>query len=173
MIRFNTPNGRLKYSSKSEAEKTARKLGLDGVHSHMMNGERIYMPGENHKNLNDALRERGREPTMVPGQGGGMMGGMMGGGMMGSSNSTTDMGMMDMSLSQPPDRPNDPEMPKLMPDPDNSNTPDDSGDGFLDGAFSDGFGDAEGGIRNEPVPEPFDSQIGAGDPDDDDDMEIY
>lgn len=74
--------GRLKYSARDKARGVADKLDLAGIHRHDdrdpdgdgMN-ETIYMPGENHRNLNDALRERGKEPTMVPGaddMGGGM-----------------------------------------------------------------------------------------------------
>jgi hypothetical protein len=52
----------------------------------MMDMGRIFMPGETHSELNDALRSRGLPPTMVPGQGGMGMG--MGGGM----GMSTDMG---------------------------------------------------------------------------------
>jgi hypothetical protein len=54
-----------------------------------MDGSRIYMPGRNHKILNDALRERGLPTTMVPGQGSQSM------------DSSNGMGMSDsMSMSE-------------------------------------------------------------------------
>ncbi len=59
--------GRLTYGTKSQAMDVARKLGLSGTHAHMMDGQRVYMPGTNHQRLNDALRERGMRPTPVPG----------------------------------------------------------------------------------------------------------
>jgi len=49
------------------AQQKATELGLTGVHAHQRGGETIYMPGRNHAKLNEALRERGKEPTMVPG----------------------------------------------------------------------------------------------------------
>ena len=82
-----TKFGRLMYGTKSQAMSVARKLGLSGTHSHMMEGQRVYMPGTNHKSLNDALRERGMRPTPMPGDGGGMM---SGDGMMGSASSSND-----------------------------------------------------------------------------------
>jgi hypothetical protein len=197
MIRYQTENGRLKYSSKSEAEKTARKLGLDGTHSHMMqiNGQqkRIYMPGNNHQNLNDALRARGREPTMVPGQGGGMMssggmgmmGGMMGGGSMmnsgsSSSRSESDEGGMLLPDADELKRMNesadqtDESLPSFMGD----GRADADGEFFSDGALTgdDAATTAEPEpdlVRDEDVREPFDSMFGSGDPDDDDEMELY
>jgi hypothetical protein len=184
MIRFNTPNGRLKYSSQKEAEKVAEKLGLGrNSHSHMRNGMRIYMPGNNHKNLNDALRERGREPTMVPGQGGGGGGmmsggmGMMGGG--GMMNRSNDGGMLlpdgdkleEMNKSD--DRATE-SMPSMMGD----GSAEADGEFFSDGSLT--ANDSATGkdpdpdlIRDEVVREPFDSMFGSGDPDDDNEMELY
>jgi len=68
--------GRLKYSTRNKAEATADKLDLGGIHVHDDRDpdgdgmdETVYMPGKDHRNLNDALRDRGKEPTMVPGKG--------------------------------------------------------------------------------------------------------
>jgi len=76
-FKFGTSKGRLQYRTPEEANKTAKELGLSGTHSHIRDGERVHMPGTNHKNLNSALEQRGLPPTPVPGEGGGMMGGMM------------------------------------------------------------------------------------------------
>jgi len=89
--------GRLTYGTKSQAMDVAGKLGLSGTHTHMMDGQRVYMPGTNHQRLNDALRERGMRPTPVPGNDGSMMSGgsMMGGGSgLTDSNSTSGGGLL-------------------------------------------------------------------------------
>jgi hypothetical protein len=103
--------GYAKFSQRQKAVAAAALLGISGSHSHMMDGDKIFMPGNNHRTLNEALRERGLEETMVPGSGGGGMmgdmdGNMMGGGMMdekmdsgGSTPTLPDM----MSGSQPDD----------------------------------------------------------------------
>lgn len=78
--KFGTKMGRLQYRTSEEASKVAKEMGLSGTHSHTRDGERVHMPGTNHKKLNSALEQRGLPPTPVPGEGGGMMGGMMGGG---------------------------------------------------------------------------------------------
>jgi len=60
--------GRLKYRTEDEARGAADDLGLDDTHSHSMdtdgdgNDERLFMPGENHDSLNDALTQRGLKP---------------------------------------------------------------------------------------------------------------
>jgi hypothetical protein len=167
----------------------ARKLDLSDTHSHEVNGMTIHMPGGNHRDLNDELRKRGFEETMVPGQGGGgmgmmgggMMGGMMGsGGMMSGSNGRGNADESGMLLRDDPG-----------PDPDdvrqraNEQAPSFVGDDTdADGEFfSDGTltGDDRSStadpdpdlLREEDVREPFDSMFGSGDPDDDDEMELY
>jgi len=80
--------GRLTYGTKSQAMDVARKLGLSGTHAHMMDGQRVYMPGTNHQRLNDALRERGMRPTPVPGDDSDSM--MRGDSMMGGGSGLTD-----------------------------------------------------------------------------------
>jgi hypothetical protein len=70
--------GRLKYDTRATAQRKADSLGLDGTHSHKMKGmnggERFYMPGENHKKLNKALKKRGMRPTPARENGMGMGG---------------------------------------------------------------------------------------------------
>lgn len=76
-----TELGRLRYRTAEEARGAARDLGLTGIHSHQVDGERIWMPGRNHQMLNDALTRRGKEETMVPGGEGNRTGIGMAGGM--------------------------------------------------------------------------------------------
>jgi hypothetical protein len=90
--------GYAKFSLRQRAVSVAARLGISGSHSHQMDGKTIFMPGNNHKSLNKALRERGLEETMVPGSGGGGMMGDMGGGMMGG-------GMMGEKMDSPDDTP--------------------------------------------------------------------
>jgi len=186
------PAGYLKYRSQDRAMRIARKLDLSDTHSHELNGMTIHMPGARHRELNDELRKRGFEETMVPGQGGGgMMGGMMGGGMMGGGMMGSG-GMMSGSNGGG----NADETGMLLrddpgPDPDevrqraNETAPSFVGDDVdADGEFfSDGIltGDDRSStadpdpdlLREEDVREPFDSMFGSGDPDDDDEMELY
>jgi len=59
--------GRLKFRTAEEARGAADDLGLDDVHSHTMgDGERLFMPGENHGELTDSLTARGLDP--MPGK---------------------------------------------------------------------------------------------------------
>ena len=67
--KLTTSMGYLKFTSRSKAQRIARKLDLSGTHSHKMQGTRIYMPGSNHQKLNRALRREGLPETMMPGQG--------------------------------------------------------------------------------------------------------
>lgn len=60
-------NHRLAYSSRSKAQQEARRLGLETVHSHQHSGKTLYMPGRNHTELSQRLRERGLPPAPVPG----------------------------------------------------------------------------------------------------------
>jgi hypothetical protein len=93
--------GYAKFSQRQKAVAAAALLGISGSHSHMMDSGKIFMPGNNHKSLNKALREEGLEETMVPGSGGGGMMGDMGGGMMGDMGG----GMMDEKMDSPDDTP--------------------------------------------------------------------
>jgi hypothetical protein len=108
-----TVDGYLKFSSKAEAKKVARRLGISGTHSHKMGSKTIHMPGSNHRTLNNALVKKGLPETPVPNSGSGSSGGMMGGmmsGMMSSKDKknkrkkTDDgmgmSGMMDMPSRQ-------------------------------------------------------------------------
>lgn len=177
------PAGYVKYRSQDRAMRIARKLDLSDTHSHELNGMTIHMPGGNHRDLNDELRKRGFEETMVPGQGGGgMMGGMMGGGMMGSggmmsgSNGGGNADESGMLLRDDPDdvrqRANE-QAPSFV-----SDDADADGEFFSDGILT---GDDRNStadpdpdlLREEDVREPFDSMFGSGDPDDDDEMELY
>lgn len=89
-----TSMGYAKFGTATEARRFAEKMGIGGSHSHVMDGQRIHMPGRNHRVLNDALRERGLPTTMVPGQGSSGMDGS------GSSQGMTGMGMGDdMAMS--------------------------------------------------------------------------
>lgn len=67
--KLTTSMGYLKFTSRSKAQRIARKLDLSGTHSHEMQGTRIYMPGSDHQKLNRALRREGLPETMMPGQG--------------------------------------------------------------------------------------------------------
>jgi hypothetical protein len=88
-----TEIGRYKYKTQSKAEAVARKLGIDGFHSHQEsgtnNGKRYYMPGETHAELNQALKAMGKQPT-----GGTPSPSMSGGGM----NMMSDMDMMGSEM---------------------------------------------------------------------------
>lgn len=187
------PAGYAKYRSQDRAMRIARKLDLSDTHSHELNGMTIHMPGGNHRDLNDELRKRGFEETMVPGQGGGgMMGGMMGGGMMGGmmgsggmmsgSNGGGDTGETGMLLpdgdelrrmNEQADR-TDESLPSFMGDSRRGADGEFFSDGTLTGDDANTTADPEPDlIRGEDVREPFDSMFGSGDPDDDDDMELY
>jgi len=120
--------GYAKFASASAALDVAMMLGLNGIHSHQMDGNTIYMPGNTHKKLNKQLSKRGLETTMVPGSGSGDMGMGMGmnsdmnGGGMGSSGSEPRMQGM-MTGTQPddmmglPEIEDDMEMPDLAVEP--------------------------------------------------------
>jgi hypothetical protein len=106
-----TVDGYLKFSSKTEAKQVARRLGISGTHSHKMGSKTIYMPGSNHRTLNNALVKKGLPETPVPNSGSGSSGGMMGrmmSGMMGSKDKKKQKkdngmgmgGMMDMPSRQ-------------------------------------------------------------------------
>ena len=43
------------YTSEEEAMQRAEELGLDGVHTHTMDGETVYMPGETHEEYEQAV----------------------------------------------------------------------------------------------------------------------
>lgn len=108
MLNTQGKHGRLKYDTRARAQRAADKLGLDGTHSHQMNGTTIYMPGRRHKPLNEALRDRGLRPTPVPGDDGmmggemsGMSGGMSSGMSMGSDSEPMGMSS-DMALDADP-----------------------------------------------------------------------
>lgn len=169
----------------------ARKLDLSDTHSHEANGMTIHMPGGNHRDLNDELRKRGFEETMVPGQGGGgmgmmsggMMSGMMGsGGMMSGSNGGGNTGETGMLLpdgdelrrmNEQADQ-TDESLPSFMSDTRRGADGEFFSDGMLTGDDASSTADPEPDlIRDEDVREPFDSMFGSGDPDDDDDMELY
>jgi hypothetical protein len=83
--------GMYKYRTQSKAEMVAKKLGIDGFHSHQKDGvnggRRYYMPGETHRELNQALESMGKQPT-------GATPSMSGGGMMMGS----DMDMMGSEM---------------------------------------------------------------------------
>jgi len=185
------PAGYVKYRSKSRAMRIARKLDLSDTHSHEMNGMTIHMPGGNHRDLNDELRERGFEETMVPGQGGGgmgmmgggMMGGMMGsGGMMSGSNgggNADETGMLLPDgdelrrMNEQADR-TDESLPSFMGDTRRGADGEFFSDGTLTGDDRSSSADPDPDLlREEDVREPFDSMFGSGDPDDDDEMELY
>lgn len=84
MNKYGTRLGRLKYRTAEEARGAARDLGISGVHSHMMNGEQVFMPGSDHETLNRALKQQGLRPTKMPGESKGSSGmtGLLGGGAM-------------------------------------------------------------------------------------------
>jgi hypothetical protein len=185
------PAGYAKFRSQDRAMRIARKLDLSATHSHEMNGMTIHMPGGNHRDLNDELRKRGFEETMVPGQGGGgmgmmgggMMGGMMGsGGMMSGSNGGVNTGETGMLLpdgdelrrmNEQADQ-TDESLPSFMGDSRRGADGEFFSDGMLTGDDASTTAEAEPDlIRDEDVREPFDSMFGSGDPDDDDEMELY
>jgi len=150
--KLTTTMGYLKYSSRSMALQTARKLGLSGTHKHVMQGQRIYMPGSTHKKLNRALREEGLPETMAPGQG---MTGM-------AAGDDLDEAMMpDRSMMDPE-----------LPDQPTVNYTADELDELMDPDFSEQVDDQlEGGLIDEDVTNSM--GLGVGDRDEDDDMEIY
>jgi hypothetical protein len=86
--KLTTTEGYVKYRTQTKARKVARKLDLQGTHSHEMDGRTIYMPSNSHSALNAELRKRGLPATMVPVSG---AGGMSGGGM--SDDGRMEMGM--------------------------------------------------------------------------------
>jgi len=95
--------GRLKYDTRATAQRKADSLGLDGTHSHKMKGmnggERFYMPGENHKKLNKALKKRGMRPTPARENGMGMGGSNSDSSMMSMGGSGGDSSMLGMGGS--------------------------------------------------------------------------
>jgi hypothetical protein len=111
--------GRYKYRTQSKAEMVAKRLGINGFHSHQEsgtnNGNRYYMPGETHRELNDALRKMGKEPT---GAGASMSGGGM---MMGSDMDMmgSEMGSMKDDMPSSPMMESETSMSMNMGDPDN------------------------------------------------------
>lgn len=106
--------GRLKYRTAEEARGAARDLGISGVHSHMIDGERVFMPGSDHEKLNKALRKQGRPPTKMPGKqdSGAMMNGMMTGMM--SDGDETDV--VDPEPMMDGDGEVEVDMPEMMGD---------------------------------------------------------
>ena len=143
--KLTTSMGYLKFTSRSKAQRIARKLGLSGTHSHEMQGRTIYMPGSNHRKLNRALRQEGLPETMVPGKG------MTG---MGSGDDLDEAMMPDLG-----DRPT-------------QNYTDDELDDLMDPEFTDTVDDQlEGGLIDEDVATGV--GLGVGDDDDDGEMEIY
>jgi len=150
--KLTTRMGYVKYSSRSMALRAARKLGLSGTHKHVMQGQRIYMPGSNHKKLNRALSEEGLPETMVPGQG---MTGM-------AAGDDLDEAMMpDRSMMDPE-----------LPDQPTVNYTADELDELMDPDFTDQVDDQlEGGLIDEDTTNSM--GLGVGDRDDDDEMEIY
>lgn len=73
-------HGRLTYRTAEEARGAAEELGLSSVHSYVVEGERVFMPGADHESLNMALQRRGLQPVQKPNRrdGGGLLD--MGGG---------------------------------------------------------------------------------------------
>jgi len=143
--KLTTSMGYLKFTSRSKAQRIARKLDLSGTHSHEMQGQRIYMPGSNHQKLNRALRREGLPETMMPGQG------MTG---MGSGDDLDEAMMPDLG-----DRPT-------------QNYTSDELDDLMDPEFTDTVDDQlEGGLIDEDVATGI--GLGVGDDDDDGEMEIY
>lgn len=63
--------GRLTYRTAEEARAVADDLGLAGVHKHRVDGELLWMPGQNMERLNQKLQRRGLQPVTPPGQRGG------------------------------------------------------------------------------------------------------
>jgi hypothetical protein len=59
--------GYAKFRRADDALDAAMMLGLDGIHSHQMNGNTIYMPGKTHRKLNEQLSKLGLEQAGVPG----------------------------------------------------------------------------------------------------------
>jgi len=150
--KLTTSMGYLKYSSRSKALQTARKLGLSGTHKHVMQGRRIYMPGSDHRKLNRALRREGLPETMVPGKG------MTG---MGAGDDLDEAMMPDRSMMDPE-----------LPDRATQNYTADELDELMDPDFSEQVDDQlEGGLIDEDTTNSM--GLGVGDRDEDDDMEIY
>jgi hypothetical protein len=113
-----TEIGRYKYKTQSKAEAVARKLGIDGFHSHQKDGvnggRRYYMPGETHAELNQALKAMGKQPTGgTPSMSGGDMNMMSDMGMMGS-----EMGSMNDEMASSPMMESETSMSMNMGDPD-------------------------------------------------------
>jgi hypothetical protein len=104
MNKYGTRLGRLKYRTAEEARGAARDLGISGVHSHMMNGEQVFMPGNDHESLNAALESQGLPPTKMPGGGKSSSGmtGMLGGGAMDTPPATEALPEAEMEdIEQP------------------------------------------------------------------------
>jgi len=93
MNKYGTRLGRLRYRTAEEARGAACDLGISGVHSHMMDGQNVFMPGSNHETLNRALESQGLPPTKMPGGGKSSSGmtGMLGGGAMDTPPATEDL----------------------------------------------------------------------------------
>jgi hypothetical protein len=143
--KLTTSMGYLKFTSRSKAQRIARKLDLSGTHSHKMQGTRIYMPGSDHQKLNRALRREGLPETMMPGQG---MTGM-------GSGDDLDAAMM----------------PDLGDRPTQNYTADEL-DELVEPEFTDQVDDQlEGGLIDEDIATGV--GLGVGDKDDDGEMEIY
>jgi hypothetical protein len=95
--KLTTTEGYVKYRTQAKARKVARKLDLQGTHSHQMDGKTIYMPSNSHSALNAELRKRGLPATMVPVSG---AGGMAGGDMSSMSDDmSSDTGRMEMGMN--------------------------------------------------------------------------
>jgi hypothetical protein len=98
--KFSGDVGRLKYSTRAKARKASKKLNLNGrTHNHkfdnMNGGKRFYMPGKNHRELSDALVNRGLPPEPARGSSG------MGGGMGASPDeSSKSGGLFDLGMSE-------------------------------------------------------------------------
>jgi hypothetical protein len=103
MNKYGTRLGRLKYRTAEEARGAARDLGISGVHSHMMDGQKVYMPGSDHESLNRALEQQGLPPTQMPGdKGSSGMSGLLGGGSMDTPPGSEGMPAADMEdIEQP------------------------------------------------------------------------
>jgi|APHM01.1.fsa_nt_gi hypothetical protein len=102
--KLTTTIGYLKYRSRAEAARVARKLDLSGTHSHetKVNGrtQTIYMPSNSHSALNSELQKRGLPKTMVPVSGASM--GAMGDGGFSQPDPMSDAGLEpadDMALN--------------------------------------------------------------------------
>jgi len=167
--KLTTSMGYLKYSSRSKALQVARKLDLAGSHKHVMQGTTIYMPGSNHGDLNDALRERGLPETMMPGQG--MMGMAPGDDLDEAMMPDMSMAGMGMGMTTGMDRPMDGPTGDL-PDQPTVNYTADELDQLMTPDFEEQVDDQlEGGLIDEEFTNSM--GLGVGDRDEDDDMEIY